>query len=278
MAAAVDQDEVMPGTVVIDGHDGCQEIIDQKVVCTYDKKPQGPLTATEAMIKSDNLALFATADLIGSQKLADYLESFGMGSKTNIQLAGEDSGYLKPGERWNEADLATFSYGHSYFQTPLQSVMGVSALANGGKRMEPMIVTKIADSNGKTRVYQPRAVEQVVTPESTEIMDQILYEVFKHNLYEDKYKYLADYNIAMKSGTALIPYTALAPPVDKPGYSNEVNSTYVGYDASEQNKFVMLVNLSEPQTRPKLSYNNARLLWLDMFIEVKDDLAVPKID
>jgi cell division protein FtsI/penicillin-binding protein 2 len=278
MSAAVDQGKVNPQTVVIDGHDGCQEIIEKKIICTYDKKPQGALTATEAMIKSDNLALFSTAEMVGEKRLANYLEAFGLGEKTQIQLSGEDSGYIKDGDKWNEADLAAYSYGHSYFQTTMQATAGLGVLANDGKRMEPMIVKELIESDGTVRRYEPKVIEKVLKPESTETMAEILYEVYKHNLsYDSKYDGLEVYRIGMKSGTALIPYTALNPPKSKPGYSDEVNATYIGYDASDKNTFMMLVNLSEPQTQPKLSYNNARKLWLDIFIEIKDDLGVPVV-
>ncbi len=278
MAAAVDQKKVEPSTQVTPGHTGCQQIIEERIICTYDKKPKGPLNATQSMIDSDNLALFATAQLIGGEKLAEYLEKFGMGKKTNIQLSGEDSGYIKPGIQWNEADLAAYSYGHSYYQTTLQSVMGVAALANKGTRMEPMIVQRLIEADGSTREYKPIPVVEVVTPETTQKMGQILHEVYLNNLAENKYKELAKYYIGMKSGTALIPYSALSEPKQIPGYSGETNSTYVGYDASEKNSFIMLVNISEPQNGPKLSYYNARLLWLDIFAEIRNHIGVPVIE
>jgi cell division protein FtsI/penicillin-binding protein 2 len=277
MSAAVDQGKVLPNTIVINGHKGCEEIIEQRVICTYDKKPQGPLTATDAMIKSDNLALFATSQLVGGDKLSEYLVKFGMGQSTGVQLSGEDSGFIKPRSQWNQADLATYSYGHSYSQTALQSIMGVAALANNGKRMEPMIVDQIINSDGTTRTYEPKVVAEVVTPKTTKIMGDIMYEVFKNNIPEKQYKSLSKYRIGMKSGTALIPYTSLTPRVEKVGYSEEVNTTYVGFDGSDKNTFVMLVNLSEPQTNPKLSFNNARYLWLDTFKDIKDDLGVPEV-
>lgn len=278
MASAVDQGKVEPNTVVIDSHSGCQEIIEQRIICTYDKKPQGPLTATDAMIKSDNLALFATADLVGQEKLADYLSKFGMGTKTGVQLAGEDSGFIKPGELWNEADLAAYSYGHSYFLTTMQAAVGVAALANDGKRMEPLIVSQLLENGQVVRTYEPKVAAQVISPESTETMADILHQVYLQNLVGTRYDgQFNNYRIGMKSGTALIPYTSLSEPRNIPGYSNEVNTTYIGYDASDKNTFLMLVNLSEPQTTPKLSFNNARFLWLDIFAEIKDDLGVPRM-
>jgi len=277
MSAAVDQGKVTPDTIVMNGHSGCEKIIENRVICTADKKPQGPLTATDAMVKSDNLALFATAKLLGDNVLSDYLVKFGMGSRTGVQLAGEDSGTIKPGSQWNEADLAAYSYGESYTQTSIQAIMGVGALANQGKLMQPLIVKQMIDSDNSSRIFQPRAVTQVITPHSADVMGQILYSVYKHNLAEPKYKSLAKYYIGMKSGTSQIPYTSLTPPIYKPGYSDEVNTTYVGYDASSKNSFVMLVNLFQPQTTPRLSYYNARLLWLDLFNDIKDDLGVPVV-
>jgi len=277
MAAAVDRGKVSPNTIVINGHKGCTEIIEGRRICTFDKKPKGPLTATEAMIESDNLALFNTAKLIGSENLADYLIKFGMGKRTNVMLSGEDSGFIKSGAQWNEADLATYSYGHSYFQTTLQAIMGVGALANGGKIMEPLIVKEQTDNDGTTREFMPRVIAEAVSPESCNTMAEILHRVYLKNINEGSYKHLNKYRIGMKSGTALIPYVALNSPINKPGYSNEVNNTYVGYDASPKNTFVMLVNLSEPQTAKQLSFYNARILWLDIFDEIKDDLGVPAV-
>jgi len=278
MSAAVDQGKVGPDTIVINGHKGCMKIVDDRSVCTDDKKPQGPLTATEAMIKSDNLGLFATANLIGSEKLASYLDLFGMGKRTNVQLSGEDSGYIKPGYQWNEADLAAYSYGHSYFQTALQAIMGVGALANDGKIMEPMIVSDLVYPDGTSRSYSPRVVTEVLKEKSVEEMGEIMYKVFLNNIKGTPYSKLSRYDIGMKSGTALIPFNSLAEPQNIAGYSDEVSSTYVGYDASDKNTFVMLVNLSEPQTSPfKLSYYNARLVWLDLFMQIKDDLGVPEV-
>lgn len=277
MTAAVDQGKVEPNTVVINGHKGCQEIIEGRIICTYDKKPKGKLTATEAMIDSDNLALFSTANLIGSETLANYLEKFGMGKRTNVMLSGEDAGYIKSGKEWNEADLATYSYGHSYYQTPLQAITGVAALANKGKIMEPLIVTEQLEADGSTRKYTPRVATQVVSEKTCETMADILYPVFIKNTPESIYQPLRKYRIAMKSGTALIPFSALKEPIDKPGYSNAVNSTYVGYDASSKNTFIMLANLSEPSIGQSLSFYNARYLWLDIFMDIKDELGVPTV-
>lgn len=278
MSAAVDQGKVGPNTVVINGHEGCQRIVDNRKICTYSSDPRGPLTATQAMIESDNLALFSTANLIGGDTLAKYLDKFGMGKRTNIQLPGEDSGVIKPSSQWTEADLATYSFGHSYTQTLQQAVMAVSALANHGRIMEPMVVSELINEDGKVRKYTPRVVSEVLSEKGVQTMAQILHEVYLSNIYTYKnreFQGLDKYNIGMKSGTALIPFVSLANPVNKAGYSDEVNSTYVGYDASEKNTFIMLVNLSEPQSLPKLSYNNARLLWFNLFNDIKDDLGVP---
>jgi len=69
--------------------------------------------------------------------------------------------------------------------------------------------------------------------------------------------------------------TALVPYRDKPVYSSEINATYVGFDNSPSKKFIMLIKIEEPQVGD-LSFYNARMLWLDTFIAIKDYLAIPK--
>ncbi len=85
---------------------------------------------------------------------------------------------------------------------------------------------------------------------------------------EKKYKELAKYDIGLKSGTALIPYT------DRAGYSSEINATFMGFDASPSKTFVMLLKLEKPQVG-ELSSSNARILWLDTLMAIKDYLKVP---
>ena len=93
----------------------------------------------------------------------------------------------------------------------------------------------------------------------------MLHEVYLGQLIEKQFKPLSRYNIGLKSGTALIPYT------DRAGYSSEINATFVGYDASSDGKFLMLIKIEKPGIGD-LSYYNARILWLETFDAIKEYL------
>lgn len=274
MSAALDLDAIEPNTIVTKGHRGCTEIEEQErkwTVCTYDKRPQPAMTATEALVRSDNLALYEISKLIGQQNLHDYLQRFGIGTRTDIDISGESNGILKDVSQWTNVDTATYSFGHGYQMTPLQAVTGIASIANGGELMRPYIVSEVEESNGDAKEYSPVVVRRTIRATTADKMKNMMYEVFKSNIPEQRYRELSKYKISMKSGTATIPYK------DKAGYSKEINATYIGFDASDKNTFIMLVKLEEPKSVERLSFYSARIVWLDIFKQIKDYLGVPKI-
>ncbi|MBN1916110.1 penicillin-binding protein 2 [Candidatus Dojkabacteria bacterium] len=279
MSAGIDSGKITPNTVVVESHEGCEHLLEEKEVCTYDKKPQGKLTALDALIKSDNIALYHTAKMIGQDTFYKYLKKFGIGSPTGIDLTGESYSSIPDSRTWNLADLATYSYGHSYQVTPIQTISAVGALANGGKLMQPYIVQRIIDPSGEVKEFNPVVVTQVVKPETAVIMQDMMHEVFKSQTKEIHYqRAFKEYRIALKSGTALIP-CVLVPEKNCYGYSSEYNATYIGFDASDEKSFIMLIRLERPRLESSssdLSYFNARHVWLETFDAVKDYIGVPK--
>lgn len=274
MSAALDQGVLQPNTQVITGHSGCITIKENErdwEVCTYDKKPQGAMTATEALVNSDNLALYEIMKMIGKEQFNEYLKAFGIGSRTDIDISGESNGILKDISEWTNVDSATYAYGHGYQMTPIQVLTGIAAVANEGKLMRPYLVSEIEQTGEEPKIFSPTVVNQPIKADTAEKLKAMMYEVYKSNLDESRYKGLSKYKIAMKSGTALIPYK------DKAGYSDEINATYIGFDASDDASFIMLIKLEEPKAVERLSYYSARVVWLDTFIEIKDYIGVKPI-
>ncbi len=269
LAAALDSGAVTPDTVVIQGHNGCERIHDDlEPVCTHDKLPQPPLPIKEAFALSDNIYFLHTAQLMEPEAFYDYLVKFGIGKPTGIDLKGESFGYLKDPQRWNIADIAAYSYGHSYQVNLLQATSAVAAVANGGVLMQPHVVTKVERANGESIIFEPRAIDRVIKQETSLIMDEMMHTIYQNNIFwwEGHYADLKQYKVALKSGTALIPYK------DRLGYSADINATYAGYDASPDRTFAMLVRLERPQG--SLASTNARVLWLEIFRDIKDYLGI----
>lgn len=274
VAGAINENAIQPNSTVINGHSGCTIIKENErdwKVCTYDRKAKGAMNATQALVDSDNLALYEISKKIGQEKLHDYLEAFGIGEKTGIDISGESTGLLRDSSEWTKVDSATYSFGHGYQMTPLQAITGLAAVANDGKRMQPYLVSKMVEATGKEKEFSPRVVNEPITADTAKKLQAMTYEVYKSNLDESRYKSLAKYKIGMKSGTATIPFK------DRAGYSKEINATYVGFDESDQKTFIMLVKLEEPTAVERLSYFSARIVWLDTFMDIKDDLGVPEV-
>lgn len=283
LATALDLKTVTPDSVLLpQGHTGCERITDElEPICTADKLPQGPLSIADAFRKSDNLYFYHLAKLMKPQDFYNYLKAFGLGKNSGLDLyGGGDIGSLKDYKRWNIADVAAYSYGHSYQITAVQATSAVGALANYGVRMQPQIITKVVEPDGKEIPYNPVPVETVVSKQTVALMDEIMHQVFLKSINPGEFNYygLKNYKIALKSGTALIPCSKQYPCQNNKvlGYSSDFNATYVGYDASPDRKFVMLVRLERPKTG-NLSSSNARLLWLESFNAIKDILSVRKI-
>lgn len=275
LAAALDAKKVTPETVVLpNGHQGCEKISDELApICTADERPQPAMNLRDAFRKSDNLFFYhLSADYLPKAEFYKYLNAFGIGRGTNVELDnGGDIGSLKPANRWNIADQAAYSYGHSYQITLLQAASAVGAIANYGTRMQPQIVSKVIEADGDEKPYLPTAIEQVMSRETVAQMDEIMHNVYMHSILAGEYYYndLKNYYVAMKSGTALIPAK------DRPGYTSDFNATYAGYDASPSRSFVMVLRLEAPQVG-KLSSENARIVWLDTFAAIRNMLGVPR--
>lgn len=261
------------------GHRGCEPIdpnstlscgsYPAQCICTYDKKPVSQsISVIDAVVSSDNIAFKTIGASMKSEEFREYLTKFGIGSLTGIDLSGESTAVIPDAEIWKESDQAVFSYGHGYQMTAMQAITGISAIANQGKRNQPYIVDKVISQDGTEKTFETSELVQVVSPKVANQTASMMHEVFLSNIPEPRYQELKNYNIAMKSGTALVPYK------DKPGYSSEINATYVGFDNTSK-KFVMLIKLEEPQVGD-LSFYNARMLWLDIFGEIKDYLAIPE--
>ncbi|GIW58759.1 MAG: stage V sporulation protein D [Candidatus Dojkabacteria bacterium] len=274
LAAALDNETVKPDTVILEnGHNGCEEISrDLKPVCTWDKKPKPPMPVSECLITSDNLCFYHLADKMNNEDFYNYLRDFGIGSPTGIDLQGESYGELKNFSQWNVGDISAFSYGHGYLVNAVQITEAVATVANDGVRMKPHLVTKIVDSQGNVKIFQPEIVDSnVISKKTADELKVIMNEFYNRSILSSEYYYqhLKNYNIAAKSGTGLI--------ATNTGYSDRINASYIGFDASDRKAFIMLVRLEDPNLPeyPRLAFHNARIVWMETFNAIREYLDVP---
>jgi cell division protein FtsI (penicillin-binding protein 3) len=207
----------------------------------HDWKKFGWLTFTEVLQNSSNVGSMKVGLSLGRDRYYKYMTAFGFGAPTGVGLPGESRGQLREPQRWSLLSLPTMSIGQEVSVTALQIVAAFGAVANGGTLMQPRIVKAEFDADGReTRRFAPKAVRQVISPETAKTLGRMLTEVVA-----DGTGHLAavpGYEVGGKTGTAqkLDPHTrrySRAPGV----------LSFVGFVPVDEPRLVMLVMLDEPR-------------------------------
>jgi cell division protein FtsI/penicillin-binding protein 2 len=140
-----------------------------------DHHAYGVLSVEGIITKSSNIGSAKIGIQLGEQKLHDYIRGFGFGSRTGIPLPGEVAGIVHPLTNWTKLSISRIPMGHEVASTPLQMVMAMSAIANEGRLMRPMIVNRLEDAEGNVVAqYQPELTRLAVGPEAAREMVQAL--------------------------------------------------------------------------------------------------------
>lgn len=198
-------------------------------------------TASEIIQKSFNVGTSILAMELGKEKFHRYIELFGFGKKTGIELPGESAGLMRHHRNWNGLDNAMMSFGQAIGVTPIQMVTAISKIANGGLDIRPRVLQYTIDEDGtyrqgspirkKGRMFRERTMRQV-----QEIMHQTV-EVGTGQIVK-----IPGYDIAGKTGTA---QKARA---DGRGYAEgEYISSFVGFFPAYNAEVVILVLIDTPQ-------------------------------
>jgi cell division protein FtsI (penicillin-binding protein 3) len=120
-------------------------------VTIHDTHLNDLLTPTQVLAKSSNIGALKIGLQLGEPSLYATYRRFGFGEPTGITLPGEASGVLRPqGRAWYDAETASASFGQGISVTTLQLAMAMSAIANGGRLLEPILVKKVTDGHGET--------------------------------------------------------------------------------------------------------------------------------
>lgn len=139
---------------------------------------------------------------LGTDLLYSYLEKFGFGTKTGIDLNGESKGIMFKKENMGPVETATTAFGQGISVTPIQQVRGVSAVINGGKLYTPYIVKSISESQTNEMIVlnQPKFNGSVITEETSSLVRYALESVVANGT--GKNAYIENYRVGGKTGTA----------------------------------------------------------------------------
>ncbi len=190
--------------------------------------------------KSSNYALISVGMRLGPDRLYQYIDNYGFGKRTNVDLPGEESGVIIPKNEVRTLDWATMCIGQSIAVTPLQLLTAVAAVANDGVLMKPQIVKEIRAKDGKTiQAYQPEVVRQAISPDTARQMRYILEKVVSEGGAGKAA--VPGYRFAGKTGTAQV-----AGPSG--GYeAGKYVASFVGFGPLDEAPIAMAIVLHEPK-------------------------------
>lgn len=234
MAAAIDQDALKADTKC----DICSGPINLGgfTIRTWDNKYFPDTNMKDVIVHSDNTGMVFAAKKLGIDKLYSYLENFGFGKSTGIDLQDESFPTLRPKKDFREIDLATASFGQGIAVTPIQMVRAVSVIANGGNLVEPHIVKRIEGDNGNFDI-KPKIVKNVLKEITAKTMTQMMVAAVEEG--EAKFFRIKGFKVAGKTGTAQIPVAGHYDP-------NKTIASFVGFAPADDPKFIMLVLYDQP--------------------------------
>lgn len=256
MAAAINENKIKPDTKM--DENGPVTISDYTIK-TWNDKYEGKISMTRILEKSSNVGMVWVGEKLGNNKIYSYLEKYGFGKLTGIDLQGEAEAYLKPKNTWYPIDYSTVTFGQGIAITPIQMITAFSSLINGGNLLKPYIVSKIV-SETKENIIKPKIKKQVVTRETSDLIKKMLVSTIDHaEAVWDKPKGI---KIGGKTGTAQIAISGHYDP-------SMTNASFIGFLPADKPKFITLVILEEPKSSPWGSETAAPL-----FFEIAKELIV----
>lgn len=204
----------------------------------HDHEHYRVMTVQQIIAKSSNIGTAKVAIRMGQELTHRYFNEFGFGQKTGIPLTGEASGYLPPLKYWKPIHVSRISIGHGVSATPLQTVMAMCAVANGGVLMRPMLVDRLVDEEGNTVVkHEPQPWRRVISESVARSTTETLKTVVEKGTAEKAA--LEHYTVAGKTGTAQ--------KVVNGQYSHEkYYISFIGYFPASDPELCVLVAVDEP--------------------------------
>lgn len=239
MAAALNEDLVTPDTYFYDSgfvDSGCT-----KPIKNAGEKIYKDQTMSGVLENSINTGMVQVVKFLGKNKFRQYVEDFGFGIKTGIELDSEASGTIDSlsQNKGDEVDCytATASFGQGLTATPLQIVSAFSAIANGGSLMKPYIVEELRYPSGKIERFYPEEIKKVLNSRNAMLLSGMLVNVIDRG--QASVARVDGYYIAGKTGTAQIPGPG--------GYTEETNHSFVGFGPVDDPKFAMIIKFEKPK-------------------------------
>ena len=214
-------------------------VLNNRRISNFDGKGRGNVEIQEILSQSLNTGVAFIASKLGNDNFSHYMKSFGFDKKTGIDLPFEAAPLADNLNSPREIEMATASYGQGIAMSPIATIRALAVLANGGKLVNPHIVSKIKYRTGLSSTIDYGEPLQVLKPQTAEEVTKMLVKVVDEALIEGKGKNI-HYSVAAKTGTAQIS--------DGKGYYDDrYLHSFSGYFPAYNPKFIIFFFTYHPK-------------------------------
>ena len=229
----------------------------------------GHQTFLQVLQNSCNPGFVKMGQLLGKERLFHYLDLFGFGSKTGIDLNGEGEGIIFPLEQVGNIELATTAFGQGISVTPIQQVRAISAVINGGILLKPYVLKNILEpETGNVMEHNSKTeIRRVISEDTSKIMRYALETVVA--LGGGKSAYIDGYRIGGKTGTA-------QKAVNGSYLANNYIMSFVGIVPSNDPEAVLYIAIDNPKDTALLSSYTTTPIARRILLDIIDALGIEK--
>jgi len=215
----------------------------------WDQQAQGLLSLSRCLELSNNVCLAQVALRTGSDNFYRYVEGFGFGSLTGVDLGSELRGNIQAHKRWNDIQTGSASFGQAITVTPLQMITATAAIANGGRLVRPYVVQEILQ-DAQVVQQEPKIIKQVISKQVSEQVADMMVNVV--NRSEGVPAKVQGYQIAGKTGTGQVAKK------DGAGYESQiVTASFVGFAPADAPKFIVFIKYNlTTETHPDMRWGS----------------------
>lgn len=238
MAAALDTNTVTPNTTYLDTG---SILIGGVTIQNWDRNPWGVQNMIGCLQHSLNVCMVNLATQMGANNFYAYMDAFGLGHLTGIDLAGEATGRLKmPGDAdWYPVDLGTNSFGQGVAVTPIQMMAAASAVANDGRMVTPHVLYAMVRDGRQYNVPAQFAGSPISSQTANTLTEMLALSLEA----ESSLALLPGYRVAGKTGTAEIPVNGFYD-------MSQTNASFIGWGPVDDPQFMIYVWLERPTASP----------------------------
>lgn len=235
-SAALEENVVTPNTTF--NCTGSIKVDKYTMKCHY-HPGHGNQTFAQGLENSCNPFFITVGQKLGVHNYFKYFDAFGFTQTTGIDLPGEAAPQYYPEDKYGIVELSSASFGQTNSLTPIQVCTGLCAIANGGKLVQPYLVSSIVDPDGKTiKKTETKVVRQAISSETSETVREMMKGVVDNGT--GKNGYVAGYRVGGKTGTS----TKLGE--SKAGEGDKYIVSFAAIAPSDNPEIAMLIIVDEP--------------------------------